>query len=97
MAERATCSSGWTYSMQSDQFRRIHGTIMVSYTSYIIKYINLLLLNLRICQFSFKNGSLTRERIRNNCANGSWEIFNELLDSTPRGNFGNMGMQRRFG
>ncbi|GLV44319.1 uncharacterized protein CBL_12385 [Carabus blaptoides fortunei] len=40
----------------------------------------------------FKNGSLTRERIRNNCANGSWEIFNELLDSTPRGNFGNMGL-----
>ncbi|KAI4458044.1 sugar kinase [Holotrichia oblita] len=40
----------------------------------------------------FKNGSLTRERIRNICAEGSWEIFNQLLESTPRGNFGNMGL-----
>ncbi|XP_066583123.1 xylulose kinase isoform X2 [Prorops nasuta] len=38
----------------------------------------------------FKNGSLTRERIRNSAAGGSWKIFNELLESTPRGNFGNM-------
>ncbi|KAG8240101.1 hypothetical protein J437_LFUL019685, partial [Ladona fulva] len=38
----------------------------------------------------FKNGSMTRERIRDNSADGSWEIFNELLDNTPRGNFGNM-------
>lgn len=42
--------------------------------------------------FSFKNGSLTRERIRNSCAEGSWNIFNQLLDSTPRGNFGNIGL-----
>ncbi|KAF2900905.1 hypothetical protein ILUMI_05310 [Ignelater luminosus] len=40
----------------------------------------------------FKNGSLTRERIRNNCTEGSWDIFNQLLDSTPRGNFGNIGL-----
>ncbi|XP_013775046.1 xylulose kinase-like [Limulus polyphemus] len=40
----------------------------------------------------FKNGSLTRERIRNECADGSWELFSELLESTPRGNFGNIGM-----
>ncbi|KAF5273037.1 hypothetical protein FQR65_LT04779 [Abscondita terminalis] len=40
----------------------------------------------------FKNGSLARERIRNNCSEGSWEIFNQLLDSTPRGNFGNIGL-----
>ncbi|KAB0790713.1 hypothetical protein PPYR_14841 [Photinus pyralis] len=40
----------------------------------------------------FKNGSLSRERIRNNCTEGSWEIFNMLLDSTPRGNFGNIGL-----
>ncbi len=39
----------------------------------------------------FKNGSLTRERIRRDYANGSWSIFNELLESTPRGNFGNTG------
>ncbi|XP_044738718.1 xylulose kinase-like isoform X2 [Chrysoperla carnea] len=40
----------------------------------------------------FKNGSLTRERLRNSCADGSWDIFNELIDSTPRGNFGNMAL-----
>ena len=41
--------------------------------------------------FSYKNGSLTRERIRDSCANGCWKIFSELIDSTPRGNFGNIG------
>ncbi|XP_055928953.1 xylulose kinase-like isoform X1 [Argiope bruennichi] len=40
----------------------------------------------------FKNGSLTRERIRDECAEGSWELFNDILESTPRGNFGNIGM-----
>ncbi|XP_026676147.1 xylulose kinase [Diaphorina citri] len=40
----------------------------------------------------FKNGSLTRERIRDQCAGGQWDIFNKFLDSTPRGNFGNMGI-----
>ncbi|KAJ3650324.1 hypothetical protein Zmor_022019 [Zophobas morio] len=40
----------------------------------------------------FKNGSLTRERVRDSCAESSWDIFNQLLDSTPRGNFGNMGL-----
>ncbi|KAG7213110.1 hypothetical protein KM043_002433 [Ampulex compressa] len=40
----------------------------------------------------FKNGSLTRERIRDSAAQGSWQIFNELLESTPRGNFGNLGL-----
>lgn len=40
----------------------------------------------------FKNGSLTRERIRDSAAEGSWQIFNELLESTPRGNFGNIGL-----
>ena len=40
---------------------------------------------------SYKNGSVTRERIRNEVAEGSWDLFNQLLDSTPRGNFGNIG------
>lgn len=40
----------------------------------------------------FKNGSLTRERIRDECAEDSWELFSDLLESTPRGNFGNIGM-----
>jgi hypothetical protein len=43
---------------------------------------------------SFKNGSLTRERIRDICAEGSWKLFNELLNSTPRGNFGNIGKKQ---
>ena len=39
----------------------------------------------------FKNGSRTRERIRDECSEGEWSLFNELLESTPRGNFGNIG------
>ncbi|GAB6019340.1 hypothetical protein CHUAL_000932 [Chamberlinius hualienensis] len=40
----------------------------------------------------FKNGSLTRERIRDSCADGSWSIFQQLLEGTPQGNYGNLGM-----
>ncbi|XP_065333194.1 xylulose kinase [Cloeon dipterum] len=40
----------------------------------------------------FANGSLTRERVRDLVANKSWGEFNSLLDSTPRGNFGNYGI-----
>ncbi|XP_036143453.1 xylulose kinase [Monomorium pharaonis] len=39
-----------------------------------------------------KNGSLTRERIRDDVAQGSWQIFNELLESTPQGNLGNFAL-----
>ncbi|XP_050432024.1 xylulose kinase [Adelges cooleyi] len=40
----------------------------------------------------FKNGSLTRERLRNLYANESWDDFNTLLERTPRGNFGHLGL-----
>lgn len=40
----------------------------------------------------FKNGSFTRERIRDECAGGSWERFSSALSSTPMGNHGNLGM-----
>ena len=40
----------------------------------------------------FKNGSLTRESIRNACCEGSWENFNKALESTPHGNHGNIGI-----
>ncbi|KAL7640202.1 UNVERIFIED_CONTAM: hypothetical protein RMT77_009616 [Armadillidium vulgare] len=40
----------------------------------------------------FKNGSLAREKIRDKFADKSWEIFSQLLEMTPRGNFGNIGM-----
>lgn len=39
----------------------------------------------------FKNGSLTRERICRDTAERSWDLFNQLLDSTPIGNLGNIG------
>ncbi|XP_031692084.1 xylulose kinase isoform X2 [Oncorhynchus kisutch] len=40
----------------------------------------------------YKNGSLTRERIRNKCAGGSWEVFSSVLRTTPTGNNGNIGI-----
>ncbi|XP_070961014.1 xylulose kinase isoform X2 [Oncorhynchus clarkii lewisi] len=40
----------------------------------------------------YKNGSLTRERIRNKCAGGSWEVFSSVLRTTPIGNNGNIGI-----
>ncbi|KAB5586472.1 hypothetical protein PHYPO_G00002060 [Pangasianodon hypophthalmus] len=40
----------------------------------------------------YKNGSLTRERIRNECAGGSWEDFSTALRSSPMGNNGNIGI-----
>ncbi|XP_071340366.1 xylulose kinase isoform X1 [Trachinotus anak] len=39
----------------------------------------------------FKNGSLTRERVRDECAGGSWEVFSAALRETPLGNKGNIG------
>ncbi|KAE8279611.1 Xylulose kinase [Larimichthys crocea] len=39
----------------------------------------------------FKNGSLTRERVRDECAGGSWERFSAALRDTPLGNHGNIG------
>ncbi|XP_034486804.1 xylulose kinase isoform X2 [Drosophila innubila] len=40
----------------------------------------------------FRNGSLVREAIKKSEAHGNWQKFNELLESTPRGNFGNMAL-----
>ncbi|XP_060646733.1 xylulose kinase isoform X1 [Drosophila nasuta] len=40
----------------------------------------------------FRNGSLVREAMNKSETNGNWEKFNELLESTPRGNFGNMAI-----
>ena len=40
----------------------------------------------------FKNGSLTRESVRNTSAGGSWEQFNNALEATPPGNHGNIGI-----
>ncbi|XP_017055525.1 xylulose kinase [Drosophila ficusphila] len=40
----------------------------------------------------FKNASLVREAMNKTMAGGNWDKFNEYLDSTPRGNFGNMAV-----
>ncbi|XP_055599844.1 xylulose kinase [Uranotaenia lowii] len=40
----------------------------------------------------FRNGSLVRDIFKRAEANDNWENFSELLDSTPRGNFGNMAI-----
>ncbi len=42
-----------------------------------------------------KNGSLTREYVRDTVASGSWEEFNRKLESTPPGNEGNIGFYIR--
>ena len=44
----------------------------------------------------FKNGSRTRERLSAENAESNWSLFSELLDSTPRGNFGNIGFYFDF-
>lgn len=41
---------------------------------------------------SFRNGSLVREAIKRSEAQNSWHTFSQLLDSTPRGNYGNMAL-----
>lgn len=40
----------------------------------------------------FRNGSLVRDIFKRSEANNNWEYFSELLESTPRGNFGNMAL-----
>uniref|UniRef100_A0AAY4AA46 Xylulose kinase n=1 Tax=Denticeps clupeoides TaxID=299321 RepID=A0AAY4AA46_9TELE len=40
----------------------------------------------------YKNGSFTRERIRNERAGGSWDTFSRALNATPVGNDGNLGI-----
>lgn len=39
----------------------------------------------------YKNGSLTREDIRDRYADGSWEVFNMFLQQTPPLNGGKIG------
>eukprot|EP00795_Rhopilema_esculentum_P001025 gene1025-15351_t len=40
----------------------------------------------------YKNGSLTREKIKDLSVKGSWEDFNKALQNTPPGNNGNIGV-----
>ncbi|MDA7916123.1 xylulose kinase [Verrucomicrobia bacterium] len=43
----------------------------------------------------YKNGSMTREGIRNQAAEGSWEKFDAALANTPKGNQGRIGFYRK--
>jgi len=43
----------------------------------------------------YKNGSMTREDIRNRAADGSWEKFDAAMASTPKGNEGRIGFYRK--
>ena len=45
-----------------------------------------------IAMLCYKNGSLARERVRNEYANGDWTRFNELVAATPPGNNGYWGL-----
>ncbi|KAL8164888.1 UNVERIFIED_CONTAM: hypothetical protein K2H54_013506 [Gekko kuhli] len=48
-------------------------------------------MNAYMALLCFKNGSLMREKIRDEVASGSWEEFSKALTSTPAGNNGNIG------
>jgi xylulokinase len=43
----------------------------------------------------YKNGSLTREFVRNEAAGGSWEVFRERMAGSPVGNLGRIGFYVR--
>ena len=52
-----------------------------------------------ICQLSYNDSSRChnaqiRERVRDTCAESSWSMFDELLNSTTRGNYGNLGLRQ---
>ena len=79
----------------SEECVHLHYTNVYMYVCPALQKIKILsILNLS-SHFSYKNGSVTRERIRNEVAEGNWDLFNQLLDSTPRGNFGNIGKHMR--
>lgn len=45
----------------------------------------------KIAMLCYKNGALAREQVRDRFANGQWQTFNELVESTPPGCNGIMG------
>lgn len=90
MAERTQDYNGRSHIVQSSGRSGLHGDAWVSVFCHDYYNDNIKAIIILYCRF--KNGSLTRERIRNDAAQGSWQIFNELLESTPRGNFGNFAL-----
>ncbi|BBN14168.1 xylulokinase [Marchantia polymorpha subsp. ruderalis] len=47
--------------------------------------------NSYMCMLCYKNGSLTRQEVRDKCAGKSWDTFNRLLDETSPLNGGKIG------
>mmetsp|Transcript_7612 Transcript_7612/g.11412 ORF Transcript_7612/g.11412 Transcript_7612/m.11412 type:complete len:557 (+) Transcript_7612:143-1813(+) len=48
--------------------------------------------NAKFIMLVYKNGGLARERIRDNCADGSWEKFESILKLSRPGNEGVLGL-----
>lgn len=46
----------------------------------------------QIAMLCYKNGALARENVRDRFANGDWNVFNELIEATPPGNGGHLGV-----
>jgi xylulokinase len=46
----------------------------------------------QIAMLCYKNGALAREKVRDAYANKNWDRFNELVESTPAGNDGHIGL-----
>ncbi|KAM6497071.1 actin-like ATPase domain containing protein [Amanita muscaria] len=45
-----------------------------------------------VAMLCYKNGALVRENVRDRFANGNWDLFNELVESTQPGNGGYFGL-----
>lgn len=48
------------------------------------------------CNFSFKNGAFTRNRVRKEVGAKTWDDFEALVAETPPGNNGNIGIFFQF-
>lgn len=48
--------------------------------------------NAQIAMLCFKNGALARETVRDRYAGGDWTRFNQLVNQSPAGNDGYMGL-----
>lgn len=49
-------------------------------------------LDAQIAMLCYKNGALAREQVRDHYADGDWNTFNQLIEETPAGNNGHIGL-----
>ncbi|PIA40919.1 hypothetical protein AQUCO_02300002v1 [Aquilegia coerulea] len=74
-------TSDTVFGIASEPQPRLEGHVLpnpVDTTSYMVMLV-------------YKNGSLTREDVRNRCAEQSWDVFNKVLEQTPPLNGGKLG------